>query len=138
LTCDLFEGGETTVPAGQVETDMGGWAVGTKSALVHWLNSQQTTVTVQYDDEAATTQDVTDQWTDPAKAESEKLWFSLLQGPTLDLAAGETVLVTLVFSWTSPPLEFFFDGEHPVLSKGGYIEKQLSHHRRLRSRPRLS
>jgi hypothetical protein len=120
--CDLFEGGETTVPAGTVEIGPDFWGVGTKGALVHWLNSQQTTVTVQYEDEEATTQDFTDQWTDPAQAEGEKLWFSMLQGPTLELAAGETVLVTEVWSWTSPTLEFFFDGEHPVLSKGNNIE----------------
>jgi hypothetical protein len=120
--CDLFEGGETTVPAGTVEIDQDGWAVGTHGALVHWLNSQQTTITMQYDDEEATTQDFSDQWTDPVQAEGEKLWFSLLQGPTLELAAGETVLVTLVISWTSPTLEFFFNGEHPVLYKGNHIE----------------
>ena len=120
--CDIFEGGETIVPAGTVETDQDGWAVGTKGALVHWLNSQQTTVTVQYDDEAATTQDFTDQWTDPAQVEGERVWVSLLQGPTLDLSAGETVLVTVVISWTSPTLEFFFDGEHPVLIKGNHLE----------------
>jgi hypothetical protein len=121
--CYFFEGGETTVPAGTVEIGPEIWAVGTKGALVHWLNSQQTTITVQYDDEEATTQDFTDQWTDPAQFEDDKLWFSELQGPTLELAAGETVLVTEVMSWTSPTLEFFFNpGEHPVLYKGNNIE----------------
>jgi hypothetical protein len=119
--CDFFEGGTATVPAGSVVTGVG-WSVGTKGALVHWLKSQQTSVTVQFGDAEATTQDFSDQWTDPAKAEGEKLWFSELQGPILDLAAGEAVLVTVANSWTSPTLEFFFSGEHPVLTKGNDIE----------------
>jgi hypothetical protein len=78
-------------------------------------------VTVQFGDAEATTQDFSDQWTDPAK-EGEKSWSSELQGPILDLAAGEAVLVTLAISWTSPTIEVFFNGTHPVLTKGNDIE----------------
>jgi hypothetical protein len=118
--CD-FEGGTATVPAGSVVIAEG-WNVGTKGALVHWLKSQQTTATVQFDDAEATTQDFSDQWTDPVKAEGGKSWSSELQGPILDLAAGEAVLVTLAISWTSPTIEVFFNGTHPVLTKGNDIE----------------
>ena len=59
-----------------------------------------------------------DQWTDPVRLEGEKSWASSLFSPTLDLAAGETVLVTVVTSWTSPTLDRF-PGERPTLDPDG-------------------
>ena len=119
--CDLFEGGETVVPAGPVRAVLGGWGVGTKGALVHWLKSQQSSLTVRYSDGTRVTRDLTTRWSDPERGDG-KFWFSIAPVVRLhDLEAGETARVTFTFSWTKPTLDSFFDGEHPVLSKGGDI-----------------
>jgi hypothetical protein len=101
-------GGETTVAAGPVHAQVMSWGTGPRGALVHWLKSQETTVTVQYGDEPATTMDLSDAFTAPAQLEGEKVWFSGLVLPLGDLAAGDTVLVSFETTWTKPTIDFFF------------------------------
>ena len=120
--CDAT-GGADTVPAGQVDLEITGWGTGTHGALVHWVKSQTTTLTLKFDDQPATTRDITNAWGAPVRNKADKMWFSILSGPSLTLASGESVLVTFESSWSKPTMDFMFGGQHPVpvLAKGGEI-----------------
>jgi hypothetical protein len=118
--CD-FEGGAVTVPAGTIDLELTGWGTGPRGALVHWLKSQDTTLTLRFDGHPATTQDITDSWGEPVRNKADKSWFSILSTDPVTLQAGESVLVSFESTWSKPTIDFFFGGGHPVLSHGGEI-----------------
>jgi hypothetical protein len=105
LGCSLFEGGETTVPAGEVEAWLPSWVEKTRGKLKQFLTNQETTLTVQYGSAQATTQDLSDQWSDPYQFDPppDGLWVSDLGVVSLGtLAPGDTVLVRFELAWTKP------------------------------------
>jgi hypothetical protein len=118
--CAVFEGGETTVDAGLVDVWVASWGTGPRGALVHWLKSQTTTFTVQYEGGAPVTEDVSDQWTAPTRFEGEKGWGSDLFVSLGELEVGDTVLISFETTWSKATVDFFF-GNHPEVSKEGEL-----------------
>jgi hypothetical protein len=104
LGCSLFEGGETTVAAGEVEALLPNWMEKTRGKLKQFLMNQQTTLTVQYGSAQAMTQDLSEQWGDPSRIDPpDKGWGSDLPDVSLGtLAPGDTVLVRFELAWTKP------------------------------------
>jgi hypothetical protein len=99
--CDFFDGGVTTVEAGEVAASPAGWGEKNLGRLMQFLRSQQTTMTVQYGSDPATITDLTDQWSEPVPLEND--WFSGLPiVPLGTLAPGDTVRVQVDLSWTMP------------------------------------
>ena len=116
IFCDFFGTGTLSVDAGPAELFLDGWFTGTRGQLVHWVNSQTSTLTIQVDGAPATTQDVTHLWTAPVRGE-EGGWFSILVADAV-LAPG-TVTMSMTSTWSKPTADFFpASGDHPMLVRG--------------------
>jgi hypothetical protein len=116
LGCDIFEGGEATVDAGLVDVFVTGWGTGSQGILKHWLKSQTTTFTVQYENEAPVTEDVTDAWSAPHSFEvdaGKTAWGSDLFVSLGALEAGQTLLISFTTTSTAPTIDFF-KGDPPI------------------------
>jgi hypothetical protein len=104
FACSLFEGGETTVAAGELEALLPSWGEKNRGILKQFLKNQQTTLTVQYGSAQATPHDLSEQWGDPFRTDPpDVMWVSSLPDVSLGtLAPGDTVLVRLDLAWTKP------------------------------------
>jgi hypothetical protein len=125
--CAWMGDGEMTVPAGAPLNLLNGWATGPRGSLVHWLKSQQSSVTVQHGDGEPTTWDATDRWSALERDKSARMWMSTMEWPVTAPAAGETMTVTFTTWWTKTVNDLFFalDEQRPPfrwLSKGGEME----------------
>jgi hypothetical protein len=115
LGCSLFEGGATTVPAGEVSLRLPGWELGTRGLIMDFLTSQRTTLEV-----GTTTVDLTSAWSDPTQLDQLD-WVT--RPPNYDLgtlAPGESVLVAETITITHPVM-FAFPPVGPSGNNGPFL-----------------
>jgi hypothetical protein len=113
LGCALFGTGELEVLAGPTEGFINGWGTGTRGLAISYIRSQESTVTVQYDDQPATTLDLSDAYSTPVFNEEFGGCQTELVLPLGDLAAGDTVVVGIDLTLKTPAMDF-------LKGEGGY------------------
>ena len=104
FVCDVFRGGQTTVPAGSTITIRQGVAEQTLGILMAYLNAQTTTITVN-----GATVDVSDEFGAPEGTIARNWgWTSWVTHPTgITLGAGDSISVTWTTTLAHPVSEVF-------------------------------
>ncbi|MGY1672659.1 hypothetical protein [Geodermatophilus sp. SYSU D00710] len=101
-----FGDGTTDVVAGPTEGFINGWFSGTRGLVTSYIQSQETTVTVQYNDEPPTTLDLSDEYSRPVLDEESGGWITDLVIPLGDLAVGDTVVIGIDVTLKTPVMDF--------------------------------
>ncbi|MEO8639170.1 MAG: hypothetical protein ABI458_04545 [Chloroflexota bacterium] len=121
--CSWFEGGKATVPAGTEFDLFAGWIAATRGQELAWLDSVQTTLTI----DGSPVADADNWWSEPFQVD-KKFWIVVWVYPHAALRAGQSITVYHAWSLDVPVFdgsfhypagEIIFDATCTITARGG-------------------